>query len=176
MGCTKDKIKRLVLISLVVTMIVSAITPPIMAADDTIHVTFDPEGDVSLEVSPTNCNFSTVDANTSEEIGFDFTLYNNGTIPMQTDCETNVTTDEGDLECDGNGGNTADDFFCLQFTDTTMDGDDSFISNSSGAQTTLDNSLLAGGSDTFRITIHLSNLSANHSWQTTTINFTGSVA
>ena len=56
-----------------------------------------------------------------------------------------------------------------------MDGNNAYISNNSASPTTLDNSLTASGSDTFKITIHVGTISANHSSQTTTLNFTGSI-
>ncbi len=173
MGCNKEKTKEIIIAFLIVTIFLSTFMLPIsIAADDTIHVTFDPTGSVSLDVSPQTLNFSTVTANGNEESGTTFTLYNNGTIAMQTDCDTNATTDEGDLTLDADGSPT-EDTYSLRFTSTTMDGDDAYITD---AGVTLDNSLSASGSDTFKITIYLGPISTDHGWQTTTVNFTGTAA
>jgi hypothetical protein len=176
MGCIRDVKRDIFLIITVLMLIFAIITPSItMAADDTIHVTFDPSGSVTLDVSPQELNFSTVNANSNEESSTTFTIWNNGTISMKTECETNTTTDEGNLSCDGDGTPGYDNF-SLRFTSTTMDGNNEYISNSSASKTTLDNSLAAAGSDTFKITIYLGYLNDDFGWQTTTVNFTGSAA
>jgi len=55
LGCNRKKTKKLLVAFLVIIAFIGTITPPvIMAADDTIHVTFDPSGSVSLDVSPQN--------------------------------------------------------------------------------------------------------------------------
>lgn len=176
MGCKKDIRKDLFLISTILMLVFAIITPSMsMAADDTINVTFDPSGSVSLDVSPQELNFSTVNADSNEESGTTFTIWNNGTIAMKTECEANTTTDEENLSCDGDGTPGYDNF-SLRFTSTTMDGDDAYISNSSSSRTTLDNSLGASASDTFKISIYLGYLNDDYGWQTTTVNFTGSAA
>ena len=174
MGCNRKKTKKFIVAFLVIITLIATITPPIiMAADDTIHVTFDPSGSVSLDVSPQNLNFSTVSADGNEESSTTFTLYNNGSIAMKTDCDTNATTDEGDLTLDDDGSPT-EDYFSLQFTSAAaLDGNNNYIPS---AGTTLDNSLAASGSETFKITIYLGPISTDHGWQTTTVNFTGTAA
>ena len=148
-------------------------SPVSFAADDTIHITFDPSGSVSLDVAPYYLNFSTVSASGSEESSTTFTLYNNGSIAMSTACDTNTTTDTGNLTLDSNGS-PAEDNFSLQFTTApNLDGNTAYISSSG---MTLDNSLAGSGSETFKITIHLGSISTDFSWQTTTINFTGTAA
>ena len=176
MGCSRDKIEKLLLAGIVVMLVLAVATPQItMAADDTILVTFDPSGSVSLDVAPEFLNFSTVTANSNEESGTTFTIWNNGTIAMKTDCETNYSTDEGDLDCYGDGTPGYNNF-SLRFTSTTMDGNNAYISNTSASRTNLDLSLLATGSETFKISIYLGYLYDDYGWQTTLVNFTGSAS
>lgn len=160
-------------------LVITAITPPqIILADtgsDELRITFDPVGQVDGNVSPESFDYDAVLMNTSEESG-DFTLWNNGTIRMKCEAETNVTTEEGDMECDGNGGTLAEDFFSLNFTSTTLSGASNFISNSSGSKTELEANLTGLSSGTFKITINLGTCSADHLQQNTTVNFTFSAA
>lgn len=177
MGCNRNKTKKLSVIILGIIAVIAILTPPISmaATEDTIHVTFNPEGAIDLGVSPNTLNFSTVSAETSEESSTTFTLYNNGSIAMKTYCESNTTTDEGDLTLDDDGS-PAEDYFSLQFTTASnLDGNTEYIPYLP-SQVTLDNSLSAEDSETFKITIHLGAISTNHSWQTTTVNFTGTAA
>jgi hypothetical protein len=178
MGCNEDKIKKFLLITFVVMLIVTAITPPqITLADsyDVVKVSFNPAGVVDGNVTPLTYDYGAVTMSSSEESG-DFTLTNEGTIAMQCTVYTNVTTDETNMECDGNGGTLAEDFFSMNFTTTSLSGADSFISNSSGSQTTLETSLAGSTSDTFRITIHVGTCSADHGGQNTSVNFTFAAA
>jgi len=92
-------------------------------ASDTLSVTFDPTGSVDGNVTPEVCNFSTVAMESSEETTFDFTLYNNGSIPMLAVGQQNQSTDEGDMTCAGGGG-PGNDEYSLRITDTTASGDD----------------------------------------------------
>lgn len=159
----------------VALMICIALSPVIIAAtEDEITVTFDPDGQIDLDISPGILNFGSVQAENSEESIQTITLYNNGTLAMQTTCETNVTTEVGNMECDGDG-TPGLDFFSFQLTSTSMDGNNAYISNNTGSPTTLDNSMNPSGSDTFKITIYIGSLSANHTTQTTTVNFTGTI-
>jgi hypothetical protein len=172
MGCNKEKIKKLLLSSFVTILIFLAIaTPVVIGENSTINVTFDPQGSVTLDVTPATLNFSTVDANGNEESSSAFTLYNNGTISMNTTADTNSTTDTKELTLDEDGS-PIEDYFSLQFTDcASFEGDDAYITD---AGMTLNKTLTpATQSGTFKVTIHLGDISANHSWQATTINFTG---
>ena len=90
---------------------------------------------------------------------------------MQTVAESNSSTDGGTLSLDEDGSPGLDSF-SLRFTDTTMDGNNQYIPHASTV--TLDASLNPGSSDTFKVSIYLGQISANHSWQKTQINLTGS--
>ena len=80
---------------LVSFIILAATTPMVLAAtEDTVIITFDPQGDIDIDVNLSDYNFSSVVAGIwSNTTGGTFTLYNNGTIPMDTEIRTNATTD-----------------------------------------------------------------------------------
>ena len=167
------KIEKLFLIGFVVMLLLMAfMSPQVILADESITVTFDPQGSVIGDVAPNSYDYAGVTMGGSEASG-DFTLWNNGTIQMDTDVETNVTT--ADMECDGDGvgGSLAEDFFALQFTDTAFAGDDAYISNNSGSPTLLSTGLSGDHTyGTFKITIHIDSASADHDAQSTWVNFT----
>jgi len=183
MGCNINKIERFFLISLIVMLVITAITPPqiILAAPNTleeIQITFNPSGSVDMNITPTVYDYSTVAMETSVASG-SFTIWNNGTIPMKLSAQTNVTTDELDMECDGdgNGGSPpGQDFFSLQFTGaaTWASSNLAYIVNSSTIE--LDNTFPSKGQETFTVTIWVGNCSADHPSQTTQINFTAAAA
>lgn len=170
-----DKIERFFLISLIVMLVITAIAPPAIVADtsDTIHVTFDPTGEVNISITPPTLNFSTVTANSNKESTASFTLWNNGTIYMNTTCNTNLSTDEGNLTLDPDG-TPETDYYSLQFTNTAFEGNDEYIPSASTV--ILNQSLAPSGSGTFYVTIHLGYINDDYGWQTTTINFTASAA
>ena len=172
MGCNGNKIQRFFLIGLVLMLVITAFMPQqIVLADESITVTFNPTGSVIGDVSPNIIDYGGVTMGGSEASS-SLTLWNNGTVQMDTDVETNKTT--ADMECDGDGvgGSLAEDFFALQFTNTALDGNNLYISNTSASQTQLDTGLAGGNSDTFEVTIHIDSASAEHATQTTWINFT----
>ena len=71
---------------LVSAMIISAITPLVMAAtEDNVHITFDPDGQIDIDVSPASYAFGSSQADAwTNSSGSYFTLYNNGTVSMDT--------------------------------------------------------------------------------------------
>ena len=173
MGCEKKKMGKLLVTILIITLVITAIiSPGIMALEDTITVTFNPTGGVTLDVAPEVFNFSTVTSNANEETADSFILYNNGTMDMQTTCNTNSSTLNLTLDADGT---PASDNFSLRFTSATnFEGDDAYIPTASSV--TLNNSLAPDASDSFKITIYLGVITVDHPWQNTTVNFTGVVS
>ena len=64
----------------------------------------DPDGVVDIDVTPKTYNFGSIQAgawkNTTNSY---FTIYNNGTLSMDTQFKTNATTDSAQLTLDDNG-------------------------------------------------------------------------
>ena len=91
MGCAKKlEIKKIFLIELIAIMLMLAITSPTIvevgkAITDTITVTFNPEGNLTIDVSPNSWNagslYTDQSANTTTTY---FTAYNNGTVTWAT--------------------------------------------------------------------------------------------
>ena len=82
------RIKKTLIIPLIVVMLITAVSPLVLAAaEDYITVTFDPGGTISLEVSPDTASFgSVVFESTNNDVSEGgggttaYTLWNNGTV------------------------------------------------------------------------------------------------
>ncbi len=156
-----------------VAILITAITPVVLgASEDYITVTFNPSGDIDLDVTPDTANFSTVvfssSTNWPTEGGTDtsYTLYNNGTVTADIFIFSNTTTDNGDLTLE-NTGSPGLDQFCLNVTGSNAQQ----ITNTNTSWT---NDLVGGGGTlTFGINLELGVGSSDFGWQTTRINITG---
>jgi len=185
MGCKKvdwiifgrkaSQIKKTLIVPLVVVMMITAVTPIVFAANehsDTITVTFDPGGDIELDVTPGTATFGTVDFEASNEWpsegGLDttYTLYNNGSVAADVWIKANHTTDSGNMDLE-NTGNPAQDQYCLNVTGSNAQQ----ITNTNASWS---NNLAGGGATiTFGINLELGTGSEDWAAQTTTINITG---
>jgi hypothetical protein len=155
---------------LISTLLISAIASSVMAGtEDNVIITFNPDGDIDIDVSLAIYNFSNVLANEwSNTTGNAFLLYNNGTVSMDTRIKTNATTDEGDMTLDA-AGTPSQDEYSIETKGFDSDGflDSSYVGD-------FDSALSPNDTKGFDICLLIgTNLSANHSWQTTTITFQG---
>jgi hypothetical protein len=172
MGC-KMQLKKIYVL-LIITMVIAGFTPLVWAAtEDTVIITFDPDGNIDIDISYESYNFSSVPANSwKNTTGGYFTLYNNGSVPMDTQIKTNATTDEADMSLNASGVPPSTDEYAIYIED--LDFPD-YLTTAYSAD--FDQSLNPLDSKTFDICLLLGvNLSANHSWQTTTIYFQGSIS
>jgi hypothetical protein len=161
-------------ILLVAFILIAAATPIVLAAsEDNVIITFDPDGDIDIDVSLAYYNFSTVIAGMwTNSTGGYFTLYNNGSVPMDTQIKTNGTTDETDMSLNASGVPPSTDEYAIYIEDLDVPG---YLTN--GYADEFDQGLNSLDSKTFDICLLIGvNLSANFSWQTTTIYFQGSVS
>ncbi len=157
---------------LVTAMFLVAFTPYALAATtDDLIITFDPDGDIDIDVNISFYNFSSVLANEwTNTTGGTFTLYNNGTVAMDTRIKTNATTDEGDMSLNESAVAPGTDEYAIWIQGLDLNQ----YLNSSYIQY-FDTALIPQDSKTFDVHLLIgTNLSANHSWQTTTISFEGS--
>jgi len=170
MGCI-EYISRILKICLVLSMLVLAfVSPPnIMrvSGNDTITVTFDPDGNVSLDVWPATWAAGTVYANSSKATtAAYFTLANNGTVNgMYTDIK--VTSGAAamniyDGQCIDVGKN---DYYSINASGTISN--QTFIHT--GEYRNIDDNLAKGSTKTFGLTIYLSNLTTNLTGRTVVI-------
>jgi len=173
------EIKKTLMIGLILVMLMIASFSPVTinvlaATTDTITIEFDPEGNISIDVSPGTYNFSTFWSNTSESTsGTYFTMWNNGTVDnMQTDIQ--ITASPASLTIDEDSVPIADDNYALYLIGGTASGVNAWVRESTTIQ--LDSDLDRTGTETFGFTLYLSNITANHTWQSMTITLTGSQA
>ena len=153
-------------------MFFASTTPLVLALhEDTLVITFDPDGDIDINVDVTAYNFSTVNVNAWENTtGELFTLYNNGTLPMDTEIRADNSS-EGDMTINGTGAPPATDEFAIYIEDLDFPHylNDSYVDD-------FDTALASNGYKSFDVCLLLgTNLSANHSWQTVNISFRGSI-
>ncbi|KYK21398.1 hypothetical protein AYK21_04850 [Thermoplasmatales archaeon SG8-52-2] len=158
---------------LVSFIMLAATTPMVFAATvDTVIITFDPEGDIDIDVNLSEYNFTSVVAGIwSNTTGGTFTLYNNGTIPMDTEIRTNASTDEGDMNLNESDIPPQMDEYAIY-----IEGLDFQNYLNSSYTIDFDQGLNPSESKTFDICLLLGNISTNHSWQTTTVYFRGSIS
>ena len=158
---------------LVSAIVISAITPLVMAAtEDNVHITFDPDGQIDIDVSPASYDFGSSQANAwTNSTGSYFTLYNNGTVPMDTQIKSNATTDETTMTLNTAGNPGLDEY---SFNTSGL-SNDMWVPSSYGTES--DTSLNPSTSQGFDICLLLgTSLSANHTTQNTTIYFQGSIS
>lgn len=183
MGCDKvnkisflEKERRInnkIVILLVGTMLVTAITPVVLAGPQAnIKVTFNPTGTVDLDVFPDNASFGSVvfesANNWPTEGGTDtsYTLYNNGTVAADVYIFSNATTDSGSMSLDIDGASIPVDGYSLDVTGS--EAKQIAIVNASWI-----NALAASGTATFGLNLDLGAGSEDWVAQTTRINITG---
>lgn len=160
--------------SILVSFIMLAATIPMVlgATVDTVIITFDPEGDIDIDVNLSYYNFSSVVAGIwSNTTGGTFTLYNNGTIPMDTEIRSNASTDEGDMDLNESGVPPDMDEYAIYIEGLDFEN---YVNSSYTIE--FDQGLDPIDVKTFDICLLLGNISTNHSWQTTTIYFRGSIS
>ena len=163
-----ETIQYVIVAALLVT---TFLLPAVMGAtSDSISITFNPSGNIDLDISPQSADVGVVGAGSSAGTAANyFTLYNNGTVGMDTQIEANSTTDSGNLTLDGDGSPGLD-YFSLYVTGNCPN---QYIS-STPANWKQD--LAPGGSETFGITVYLGQISMDYGQEKVTINVTGSIS
>jgi hypothetical protein len=168
-----ERDKKIGFAILVSFVMLAATMPMVLAATvDTVIITFDPDGDIDIDVNLSDYNFSSVVASIwSNTTGGTFTLYNNGTIPMDTEIRTNASTDEGDMDLNESDVPPGMDEYAIYIQGLDFEN---YVNSSYTIE--FDQGLDPSDSKTFDICLLLGNISTNHSWQTTTIYFRGSIS
>lgn len=147
--------------------------PMVLAAtSDTLTVEFDPDGDIDIDVNNATLNLSadigTVWANAwTNTTGGWLTLWNNGSIIMDTEIYTGNTVA---LTLD-TAGTPETDEYSIYIEDLSLPG---YLPAAAG--TPFDNDLASNDYKYFDLCLLMgTNMSANHSWQSATVTFRGSV-
>jgi hypothetical protein len=170
----KNYNNKIIFTILVSFILIMTTTPIILAAsEDSVVITFDPNGDIDIDVNLGFYNFSSVIAGMwANSTGGTFTLYNNGSVPMDTQIKTNATTDSTELSLNASGVPPQQDEYAIY-----IDGLDVENYLTTAYNLEFDQGLASNDLKTFDICLLLGvNLSANFSWQTTTIYFQGSIS
>jgi len=165
--------KKIILVGLISAMLVSALTPIVMAVtEEGITITFDPSGNIDIDVSPNSYDFGTAGANDwTNSTGSAFTLYNNGSTSMDTQIKTNATTDSGEMTLDPDGTAIPADNYSLNTSGLDANA---WITTAYGAD--VDSALEALGSKGFDLCLLLADISQDWTQQTTTVYFQGSIS
>ena len=167
------EIRKISVFIIAVLMIGALITPLVVAVtEDTLIITFDPDGEIDIDVDYASHNFSEVQANdwsnTSDSY---FTLYNNGTVAMDTEIRTNATTDEGDMDLNLSTAVPGTDQYAILVRGLDVE---QWLNSSYATHGEYDQGINPNDSKQFGLRLKLgTNLSANHTWQTSTIYFRG---
>jgi hypothetical protein len=155
--------KNKVLSSLILLIMFMAAFSPIpytvyAALTDTITVTFDPQGNVSIEVAPASYDFGSIYTDSSEATTSTyFTFWNNGTIDnMFTDIR--ITSGTTNFTIDDDSPPVADDNYAVKVLQGSVDHNP-WIAESSYRD--LDDDLDLSGSDNFGIQLYLSNTTSD---------------
>ena len=175
MGC---KMNKIFVIGLVLGMLVCFSFAPmerqvVKGANTNIEITFNPDGNVSLYVSPDSYNYTIIYANSTKTTPTFtyFTIWNNGSAEnMNVDAQ--ITDDPDDMIIDSSGPPDAIDEYSMQIRSATCSGDLNWLNN--GGTVELDNDLDTAGSKSFGLDLYIWGLAANYSWQSLNITLVGS--
>jgi len=187
MGCDKvneirflgkeRRINNKIIILLVGTMLVTAITPIALAASQAnITVTFDPTGTIDLDVSPDAASFGSVFFESADNwptgnvTNTSYTLYNNGTVAADVHIFSNTTTDSAQMTLDDDGASIAVDGYSLDVT-----GSEAQQITATNASWIDNLAADATGFVTFGLNLDLGSGSQDWDAQTTRINITGTI-
>jgi hypothetical protein len=168
-----------ILFALVVSCMMFIATAPIIigATSDSLEISFDPDGDVDIDVNFADYNITVqvgpvISGTWTNTSGSTFTIYNNGTVAMDTQIQTNTSTDQGNMSLNASGVAPAQDEYAINITGLSNGyPQDTYVHVAYGVE--FDQNLApSGGTATFDLCILLGDISANHTWQETTLNFT----
>jgi len=151
-------------------VLISTVPLVLAATEDTLVISFDPEGDIDIDVNNATYNFSTIDANTQEATtGNWFTLYNNGTIAMDTQVNCSNTTDTRQMVLNESGVAPTQDQYAIYIYDLDTPA---WLNQTLSVEH--DTSLNPNDNKQFDIALLIGdNLSSNWSWQEVTLWFRG---
>jgi len=166
--------KKILFTCLVSSMVIIATSPLVMAAtEDSVIITFDPDGDIDIDVNLSSYNFSSVLSSAwTNTTGNTFTLYNNGTVAMNTQIKTNLTTDETNMSLNLSTAPPGQDQYAIYIEG--LNAMDQYVNSTYALYGFYSQNLNPDDNEVFDICLLLGNLSANHTLQTTTIYFQGS--
>ena len=168
---------RKIYVGLVVFMMLSISVPLAFGATtDSVEIYFNPDGDIDIDVSLATYNFTSfVAQNWKNSTSNTFILWNNGSVAMDTQIETNDSTDEGQMWLNISGVSPITNQYA--FKTINLGTADKFLNNTYGAEGYYSQNLASMDNDPFDLGLLLgTNITQNWSWQTTTIYFQGTAS
>jgi hypothetical protein len=165
------KIKK-IFVFLIASLLITTVPLVMAVSEDNVVISFNPYGDIDIDVDHTTYNFTTIYAATTKDSGAsEFTLYNNGTIDMDTDINCSATSENMHLNETTSAPQT--DEYAI-YVNTTLTNPNWLNHTYETMQADYDTSLSPNDNKAFGMTLRIgTNLSANHSWQTVTVYFRG---
>jgi len=163
-------------VGLVILMLFALITPIPMTTvfaetTDTLVCTFDPKGNISIEIAPSTYDFGEIWAiswiNTS---GNTFTIYNNGSVAMDTDF--NVSVNATNFTLDNTGACSSDNEYAIQTNGLDTDG---WLDTAPLGGATFDQDITSDTSKGFDLRLRIGDITQNFGEDTFTITVQGSV-
>ena len=172
------EIKKILSIGLILIMLAFASLAPasinVMAATtDTISITFDPSGNISIEVAPSTYDFGSFWSYSNESTTSSyFTIWNNGTVDnMVTDIR--ITGSPADFTVDPDSPPVTDDYYALKVLQGSVSANP-WVTEA--GYTEIDSDIDRSGSDNFGLTLYISNITADHAEQTITVTLQGATS
>jgi len=165
------EIRKISVFIIAALMIGALITPLVLAAtEDNVVITFDPDGDIDINVDAATYNFTTSQANAWDNTTASyFTCYNNGTVAMDVEVNASEHSNEGDMWLNESTSAPSQDEYAIYIKGFTPGG---YVNSSYTYEH--ETGILPDDNTQFGISLLIgTNLSANHSWQTVTVYFRG---
>jgi len=163
-----------IFVFLIAAMLISTVPLVLAKTEDTLVISFDPNADIDIDVNNATYNFSTISSDTQEDtVGNWFTLYNNGTIAMDTQINcSNVSGEGGNMTLNESGVAPGTDQYAIEIFDLDSPG---WLNQTLSVE--FDQALDPNDNKQFDIGLRIgTNISENHSWQTVTIWFQGTAS
>ena len=163
---------------ILISAMMLGITAPLAfgATTDSVEIYFNPDGDIDIDVSLATYNFSSfVAQNWQNSTSNSFLLWNNGSVAMDTQIQTNDSTDETQMWLNISGTSPITNQYA--FRTINLGAVDKYINNTYGAEGYYSQNLASNDNDPFDLGLLLgTNITQNWSWQTTTIYFQGTAS
>ena len=169
-------VRKKLAIGLVIVMLFALVTPIPMTTvfagtTDTLTATFDPRANISIEIGPQTYDFGNIWANSwRNTTGTTFTIFNNGSVAMDTDF--NVSGNATNFTLDNTGACSSDDEYGVQTNGLDTDG---WLDTAALGGATFDQNIADGGSKSFDLYLKIGGITQNFDQDTFTITVQGSV-
>jgi hypothetical protein len=163
-------------IGLLTIMLFALVTPIPMTkvfagTTDTLEATFDPKGNISIEIGPQTYDFGEIWAlSWRNTTGTTFTIFNNGSVAMDTDF--NISKNGTNFLLDNTGACSSDDEYAVYTSGLDSDG---WLDSVALGGATFDTNIGPDASKSFDLHLKIGDITENFGDETFTITAQGSV-